>query len=245
LGLNYQPIRQRQKNLTLIAKLESTDVVSDIALTPLTRDHVRILRADISYDSSDRWNGYNFSNLIISRGINGLGSSQKGDLNLSRDGAAPNFTKAELSLSRLQGINNDWSVFISAAGQWASGVMYSSEQFGYGGQNAGRAFDSSEITGDNGFTLGAEFRYYGLRNSPNWGLQPYFFYDAGTVWNRGSNQPSVAFGSSAGCGVRADYGLNLKGNLGIAWPISRQKSSPNYGLGPSSPRLLLQLSRSF
>ena len=47
------------------------------------------------------------------------------------------------------------------SGQWASGPLYSSEEFGYGGKNFGRAYDQSELTGDHGVAASVEVDYAG------------------------------------------------------------------------------------
>lgn len=245
LSLNYQWLRQRQENLALKFTLDSRNVTSDILNTPLTRDHIRALRAGASYDLSDSWRGYNMANLTLSQGIDGLGASQKGDLNLSRSGARPDFTKAELSLSRLQGLTQDWSLYGAAFGQLASGVLYSSEQFGYGGQAFGRAFDASEITGDHGVSGALELRYGGWSDWQPVTLQPYGFYDIGTVWNSAPGQPKRESGASAGLGLRFETIWHQSGNIGLAWPLTRSVATPIYGQGSNDPRILLQIGQNF
>jgi hemolysin activation/secretion protein len=245
LSLNYQWIRQRQENLALKLTLDSHNVNSDILHTPLTRDNIRALRVGASYDASDSWHGYNIASVTLSHGIDGLGSSQKGDLNLSRAGAIPDFDKAELSLSRLQGITNDWSLLASASGQLASSVLYSSEQFGYGGQAFGRAYDASDITGDRGVSTSAELRYDGWGGLQPVSLQPYTFYDIGTVWNRSIDQPKRESGASAGGGMRFTTPWHESGNVGLAFPLTRDIVAPIYAENKRGPRLLLQIKQDF
>ncbi len=100
LSLNYQWVRQRQENLALKFMLDSRDITSDILHTPLTRDHIRALRIGTTYDMSDSWHGYNIATATISRGISGLGASQKNDINLSRAGAIPDFYQRRNYLCR-------------------------------------------------------------------------------------------------------------------------------------------------
>jgi hemolysin activation/secretion protein len=245
LSLNYQWIRQRQENLAVKLTLEGRDVASDILDTPLTRDHIRAVRAGATYDMSDSWHGYNIATITLSRGIDGLGSSKKGDLNLSRGGATPDFTKAELTLQRQQGITNDWSLLAAASGQWASSVLYSSEQFGYGGQAFGRAYDTSDITGDNGVSGSLELRYGGWGTWQPVSLQPYAFYDIGTVWNDGVGQLKHESGASGGVGLRLSTVWHQTGNLGLAWPLTREITSPIYGGGTNGPRIVLQITQEF
>lgn len=247
LSLEYQVIRQRQQNLSIKGGLDGRNVTSDILGTPLTRDFIRAFRATANYDVVDSWLGSNNANLIISRGINGLSSSNANDPNLSRAGAVPDFTKVELSLSRMQSLTQDWSAYISGAGQWASGVLYSSEQFGYGGQSFGRAYDASDITGDRGLKGAFELRYGGFANDGNLiNLQPYSFYDIGVVWNDAVGQPPEDNASSFGFGMRFNTEWKQSGNLGVAWPIDRNITTPIYGSGSThGPRIILQISQQF
>jgi hemolysin activation/secretion protein len=244
-GLSYQWIRQRDENLSIKAALENRNVTSDILGAPLTRDRIRALRLTANYDVSDSWQGFNTVTATLSHGINGFGSSNKNDPFISRAGAVPDFTKAELSFSRVQGITPNWSLYAAASAQWASGILFSSEQFGYGGQTYGRAFDSSEITGDRGVKGTLELRYNGFSFPDVVQFQPYGFYDRGAVWNEAAGQPIYQLGSSAGFGMRfSTYGKQT-GNIGVAWPINREIGTPIYN-GPSrGPRVILEISQQF
>ena len=85
---------------------------------PLTRDRIRAVRAGASYDIADNWAGQNTVNVTLSQGLPGLGASDKDDPYLSRAGAIALFTKTELAFSRVQGITEDWSVFLAARANW-------------------------------------------------------------------------------------------------------------------------------
>ena len=137
---------------------------------------------------------------------------------------------------------------MSASAQTASGTLYSSEQFGYGGQNFGRAYDSSEITGDHGIAWAAELGYTGLDQlSSRFSFIPYGFYDIGVVWNDNISlgQKKKETGSSAGVGAHFIINGNLIGNVGIAYPLTREISTPIYGKDKQAPRVSFQLSRAF
>ncbi|MGB4191197.1 MAG: ShlB/FhaC/HecB family hemolysin secretion/activation protein [Rickettsiales bacterium] len=244
MSLNYQWIRQRQENLSTKFMLNSINVTSNILGTALTRDHVRVLRSGFIYNKDDKWQGQNQVDFTLSRGIAGLGSSQTNDLYLSRISAKPNFTKAELSLSRTQEIYNEWSAFIATSGQYTSNSLYSSEQFGYGGQNFGRAYDPSEITGDKGIKAVLELRYSGLDFSKELKVQPFSFYDIGSVTdNHVSNSTYSA--ASAGLGIRFATIWNQNCSIGVAWPLTKDISTPIYGTNHRSPRFMMQFSQSF
>ena len=157
LGLNisWQPIRQRQENLIASLELTGKNTNSDIQKnTPLTRDRIRVVRGRLSYDTDDRWNGYNFITLGVNQGLEILGSSSEDDSNLSRAEAEPDFTTAQFSYTRQQRIYNNFLAIGRLSGQVASSPLFSSEEFGYGGQAFGRAYDPSDITGDHGVAAG-------------------------------------------------------------------------------------------
>ncbi|MES2905989.1 MAG: ShlB/FhaC/HecB family hemolysin secretion/activation protein, partial [Pseudomonadota bacterium] len=242
--LNYQLIRQRQENLSFFIGLDGRDTDTDSFGFTLTRDSVRALRAGLSFDRVDSLNGFNTANITISQGLDALGASKAGDPDLSRAEATPDFTKLEFTLSRLQPLNEVWSAFAAVSGQWASGPLFSSEEFGYGGQSFGRAFDASEITGDHGLAASFEVRYGEWSNLEPFGITPYAFYDVGIVWNDDVAQPVRQSGAAAGFGIRAATQNGLSGNIGLAWPIGRDPATPIYG-GNDLPRLTLQISQQF
>ena len=244
-NLYYQLLRQRQENISLKLGIDARNTNTTLLGKQISHDQIRVLRAGINYDVFDHWDGYNVVNLKISKGINGLSSSKEDDLNLSKSGAKPNFSKIELSLQRQQALNADLSLIASASMQHASGILYSSEEFGYGGQNFGRAYDSSDIVGDHGIEGSLELRYNLINDGDSY-LMPYGFYDLGRVWTEkpSSGSPQTEAGSSAGIGARF-LTNGITGNIGIASPLTRDISVPIYGHNKRSARLLLQLSKEF
>ena len=246
VGFAYQWIRQRDENFNTRIAFDSRDTSSDIfdGLLEITRDHVRAFRASADYQVSDGWNGYNSMTATLSQGTSLFGASEAGSRNLSRAEARPDFTKLELGYTRLQQITSQWGALGSVNGQIASGPLYSSEEFGYGGQAFGRAYDSSEITGDHGIAASLEIRYNGL---PSWvgiSFAPYGFYDIGSIWNDDAGQEQQASGSSTGLGMRVASELGITANLGMALPLTRAVAAPLDGNG-KNPRYVLQLSYDF
>ena len=76
--------------------------------------------------------------------------------NLSRIDGRAVFTKVTLDVSRYQGISNEWGVYVAAMGQYAANPLLSAEEFRVGGARFGRAYNPSEISGDDGAALLAE-----------------------------------------------------------------------------------------
>lgn len=245
IGLGYQLIRQRQENLSLNFSIDARNTDSDILNNTLTRDRIRILRINASYDKVDSLNGYNLSTMTLSQGIRIFDSSRKGNTNLSRAEATPDFRKIELSFLRLQNFASKWSLLFRTAGQLASGPLFSAEEFGYGGQTYGRAFDASEVVGDHGISTAFEVRYDGWRNELPIGFQPFIFHDFARVWNEDKAQISRESGHSIGLGLRTTSELGVNANIAFAMPLVRSIQNPVYGQGNNEPRILLQLIKEF
>ena len=107
------------------------------------------------------------------------------------------------------------------------------------------AYDSSDITGDRGVSGSLELRYNGYATLQPISLQPYAFYDIGEVWNDAIGQVKSESGASAGLGIRGNGPYGLNGNLGLAWPLTREIATPLYPGGKEGPRILLQVSKGF
>ena len=210
----------------------------------LTRDKIRALRLTTTYDVGDHYGGYNTVGLTLSQGIAGMGSSKENDPFTSRAGTKPDFSKMELSYTRQQGITDDVAMVLASTSQWSGGKLYSSEEFGYGGQTFGRAYDSSDILGDYGINGSVELDYNRWAGSAPINAQPYVFYDVGKVC---SNEASVDCidAQSAGLGVRGNAYFDTSYNFGLAYPLDHALVAPIYGQSVNGPRIILQISKSF
>lgn len=242
--LAYQLIRQRTENWRVSLGFDTKNSNGDIlGNNPLTRDRVRALRLGTLYNRYDDWQGYNVVNLELSQGLELLHASKAGESNLSNAEARPDFTKLTAAYTRQQFFTDDIAAILQWGGQYASGPLFSSEEFGYGGQQFGRAYAPSEITGDHGMAASVELRYLAL---PVWHaihFVPYGFYDIGKVWNEDTGEGSMA-GASAGLGVKSTHESGIIFNLGMAWPLTLPVSTPIYGNG-KTPRMNMSLSYSF
>ncbi|MGI9214619.1 MAG: ShlB/FhaC/HecB family hemolysin secretion/activation protein, partial [Gammaproteobacteria bacterium] len=150
-GISYKAISQRDHNLDLKFSINiknSNSYTNDILFT---RDKIRVLRTIMAYDVRGN-NNYSTINFTMSNGIKILQASKRGEDNISRAHAKPNFNKIELFMSYLRKITTNCSLMLSFSGQYADSSVFSSEEFGYGGQTFGRAFDSNEISGDHGLS---------------------------------------------------------------------------------------------
>jgi len=249
VGVTFHQIKQREEGLSYRVSYEVRDASSKILGSfPLSKDHIRMISFGLNYQRQDNYGGYNLGGMTFSQGLKNFGASEAGDDNLSRAQAKPGRSKLEISYSRVQSLPKPlprgFSVIGSLSGQLASGPLYASEEFGYGGQNFGRAYDSSEITGDNGVSGSLELRYQGIPKFYYITMMPYGFYDIGKVWNKDVGQKEPLSGSSAGFGIKLASNLGLSTNFGMAFPLTREIAAPLNG-DKQGPRYMLQLSYNF
>lgn len=243
--LSYPLIRERQTTADIYGTFDWRDISSDVLGTPLSRDHIRALRAGISYQNFDAWLGSNTAQLEFSQGLDIMGASQKND-DISRPNAAAGFQKLTAQLSREQMIpNSNWSIFGGVSGQYAPRALLASEEFGLGGERIGGAYDSSEITGDSGIGGRLEARYLVIpdTNKILQSAQPYAFYDIGMVRNidPGTGQNPTETLASAGAGVRMALSYGFAVSLEVAKPLSRNVAA----LNSNSPRVFFKVSKVF
>ncbi len=223
-------IRSRAKNVSLYAEFVARNSETTIFGARLSRDHLRFIRVGVLYDSVDRFGGVNRLGLDLNQGMSILGASSNGSTELSRQKGRTNFTKFQLTLSRLQRISSHWSLFANFTSQYALSKLLASEEFGIGGERCGRAYDPSEVTGDQGGCLLGELRYgHNLGASALVeGYQLYGFSDIGGVWRKDPGALVLDENTqlaSAGGGVRLNFTDHLSGSFEIAWPLIKKTDS--------------------
>lgn len=204
-SLSHPFIRSRAENLSLGLDFTYRNATTDELSVRTAEDHIRALSASASYDFTDRWRGISQVNAVLSRGLPIFDASKDDNPLPSRTNGTATFTKLTLYASRTQGLIDRFSLFAQAGGQWSANSLLASEQFGVGGSQYGRAYDSSEITGDDGVAGGVELRYKpplpvpALRSS-----ELFTYYDIGKVWSR--FHPGASSGQSA---ASAGFGYRL------------------------------------
>ncbi len=243
--INYQPLRQRLDNLSLRIGFDGRDTNANTFAGPLTREHIRALRLGANYTGiADKLGGQSSIDASLSQGTRLLGASNENDPDLSRAHAVPDFTKLDMTLSRLQSITRNWYAVSTLTGQTTHDILYSSEEFGYGGQALGRAYDSSEIIGDKGAAGSVELRYNGFYSVQPLAITPYTFYDIGKVWSNSPNTHPMS-GSSAGLGFRFTAPTRIEGITTLAFPLTKPEANPIYGGSGTGPRILFQILKRF
>ena len=140
--------------------------------------------------------------------------------------AKASYLTLNLGLSRDQTIYRDWSVMLTANGQWADGPLISNEQFAMGGLAGVRGYVDGQAYGDKGWRVQIEPRTplisigmvdgtipFWLRGSVFVGYGETYLCDPPTR----DSSPLKFWG--AGFGITATIGQHLDGRFTIAWPL--------------------------
>lgn len=230
VALSYPFIRTRSRNLTGTLAFDLKNSESTNFAGVASEDRLRILRAELSFDNADQYNGTNQVRLAFHKGIEGLGSTTNTNPNASRTPGKVDFFRATLELSRTQALGNGFSLHGGVFGQWTNDPLLSSQECGFGGAQYGRGFDSSVITGDTCVKGSLEMRYNVSSGEFTQGLgldytQLYAFADAGSISNINApaGTPSSDKASSAGLGVRFGVG-RMNFDVSAAKPLNTPDS---------------------
>jgi hemolysin activation/secretion protein len=214
------PIQTQHASLVLTVAAGFTNATESSVFGTLYEDHVRTLSLTSDYHWDDRFAGDNYLSASYRQGLDIFGAGSPDGLS-SRDGASPSFSVLNAWFTRYQSLAAGWSIKLAGAAQFASGPLFSSQQFYLGGFAFGRGYGSAEISGDNGLAGTFELRY---DQAVNWaylaGYQLYSFVDAGLVWNDGCRPWEGGALISAGAGVRFTFINDLRADLSVAFPLS-------------------------
>lgn len=185
------------------------------------------------------FNGDQFDSLGGGGAVYWNASANLGNLNLESsppiyiyaDSLGPNaagrYSKFTASLSRLQRLTQNTTLWLSWQGQLSSKNLDSSEDFSLGGPQGVRAYPNYEAQGDQGMLGTIELRY-GF--APNW--QASAFFDAGRIQvnrNGWTNSFSPNLYNLYGAGVGVTY--TMPGRLSARAMVARQIGT-NPGANP-------------
>ena len=217
-GLTFPWIRTRERNLsTTVLWFASnndafTPAVPDFA--PSSNDRLRGGRFKINGDWADPFNGINQVNVIVSKGVQGVGSTDNGQPLASRLNGRVDFSKLETTFTRVQPLPANFSVLLAAYGQLAGTPLLNPELCSYGGRVFGRAYDPSALVADECIDTLGELRF----DIPMMGMMPkqltqtqlYGFADRGWLHNLAPDvgTPRNMNAASAGGGLRLGW-LNM------------------------------------
>jgi len=225
------PLQSQKSSLTLTAAAGFTNATENDVFGLIYADRIRTASLTSDYRLQDSFGGTNYLTLNYRQGLDILGASRRDDDYLSRDGASGKFSALNFWFTRYQTLSDAWSLKLAAAGQTASGPLFTSQQFYLGGIAFGRGYGSAEISGDNGLAGSAELRFdqkTGLRYLS--GYQIYGFVDSGVAWNDGYRLSDGLSLTSAGAGVRFFLADGLQADIGAAAPLTyRAPDNPTRG----------------
>ena len=242
--VDYPMIRSRRSNLILKGQMEYRDSASFLGPFKTTDDRSRVVRAGAAFDFADDTGGVTLLSGMVSQGLDVLNANDSDSLLSSRKSARPDFTHFGMTATHLRQPLQNWRAIVSVTGQYSLAKLLSSEQFGYGGAGFGRAYDSSELTGDHGLAGKIELQYTtDISNDYILGLQPFTSYDVGSVWNIDDklNDERIS-GSSISVGMNMFLIGNLSGYVEVAKPITRGVASKSLS---RDPRFFFSLGRGF
>lgn len=246
VGLSQPFIRTRNLNITGRASFDWRNVDTDNNIEPDRKDHIRAVRVGGRFEFIDSLMNiaYNVLDLEFGHGLNVMNSSSDSDTNVSRPGADWDFFKFEAEYQRLQRVTSSVNVLFAMKGQMSDEALWSSEEFGVGGVSYGRAYDPSEIIGDDGIAGKIEVQW----NQPAQlavldTYQLFGFYDAGVVWDKDATTLKLKREelTSAGFGIRADFTSATQAGAFVAWPLNRDVETQR----DDDPRFYFNVSHKF
>ncbi len=236
---SFVPWQSQRSTLTLSATFGFIDVSEGDMFGPIYNDHVRTLALMADYRLQDPLGGTNYLTVMARQGLGIFGASGVGDDLLSRDGASGEFSVFGFWATRYQPLAEAWSMKFAAAGQFAAQPLLLSQQFYLGGASFGRAYDSAEVSGDNGLAGSLELRFEQPLNGPFFkSYELYGFLESGVVWNNDTAMLDGLSLTSAGGGMRVNLAGDLQAGVGVAVPLTYRSPTND----DRSPRFLFSLS---
>jgi hemolysin activation/secretion protein len=120
------PLQSQKATVTLTAATTFTNASENDVFGPVYADKIRIASLTVDSRVKDFLRGTNYLTVNYRQGIDVLGASHRDDDYLSRDGASGQFSAMTFWFTRYQTITEAWSVKVAAAGQTASGPLFTS-----------------------------------------------------------------------------------------------------------------------
>lgn len=228
--LSFPVIRSRAQTLSIGGGFTFRNAEVDLLGQPFNEDRLRLLRAQVNYSNSAVLGGSTRIVLGATQSVEILDSTDPRTDNTSRADADMDFAKLNLDVVYARPVFAGITAQVSMTAQYATRPTPASEEFSLGGDGFGRAYNSGEVSGEDGVGFSAEFsRDLGIRHPNLRYLNAYTFYDIGKVWDRASASslgPADSL-SSAGAGLRAGLPFGLTLRLEYDYPLTRAPSHQN------------------
>lgn len=217
----FVPLHTQRQSLWLTAGFGLSNVTEETAYGVNYRDRLRIASLTADYRLRDDWQGWTYATLGLRKGLGVDGASRRYDPLLSRNDGSGSFYLLHGSLTRYQGLTENWSLKLAASGQVSSQALLISQQFYLGGAAFGRAFQSGWLAGDNGIAGSAELRYdHKLNLDFLKSVQLFGFVEGGAVRSYAAPKDVVQSLAAAGGGVRFVLNDAVEAGITVAAPLS-------------------------
>ena len=232
--LSYPIIRSREENLSIGAGFTVRDTEVQTFGALLNRDRTRLARANLTYNKFGFLGGSSSAVLGLNQALPILDANDtdKDPGFTSRDDAHRYFSTATLDLAHVQPLGEGFELRLNATGQYARTATIASEEFAVGGAEFGRAYNSGEITGEDGVAFSVELNFNPRVKIPLIRrVLPYGFYDFGKAWDKspGSSSELGRSLSSAGIGVQVATLFGMTFRLEYAYPLTKHPSNQTDG----------------
>jgi hemolysin activation/secretion protein len=196
LELRYAVLRSVERNLFLSGQLDNKTFYTQDTL--VRSDYAsNTLRLEASANQMDSWGAGGASNASLQ-----LLWGQLTDMKAHNliDTIERQYRKLNFNLSRHQYLTDQHTVLLSVNGQYATQRLDSSEKFYIGGAQSVRAYPASELGGDRGELISAEWRW---TLDPAWTLGA--FVDQGRVSSLANATAEATRWTLRGHGLSLDW----------------------------------------
>ncbi len=177
---------------------------------------------------SQSWTQRNQNQVLAARSQFNLGLNILNATNNSKEG----IPDSQFLSWRGQGqwvrlLGEDALFFLKSDVQLATDRLFSSEQFGLGGQQSVRGYRQDALLRDNGVLVSAEARLPIIRFSEDSIVQVAPFLDAGTAWNNFDDSDDTNVLVGTGVGLVWEHNENLSARLDWGIPLVDLDSTSN------------------
>jgi hemolysin activation/secretion protein len=243
ISVSHPFLRSRLQNLQAEVGFASKDNELSMLGQVTGEDHLRMVKLGVNYDRTDL-TGRSFLSLYGFQGLSELlGGMSNEDPMATRQGADNRFTKADLSIGRIQNLIDDVFLILRGSGQISGGPLPIIEQFLLGGADSVRGYQLGEFLGDDGYTVSAELRV------PVWKYaQLVAFVDHGGARVRtpeiGEQRSQYLTGAGPGLRVNLPY-YESAVRFDVGFPLDPPKARGGSISGGSSPTFYIQVTARF
>jgi hemolysin activation/secretion protein len=161
LYLTHPLLRSRHGNLNLRADLSQLQIDDRNDLQINAKRRVDSVTLALHGDDDHEWMGTGlsiFDASLTSGTVNIEGNAAYRSIDQATAGTDGRFTRFNISVSRLQQLSKQWSLYGKLSAQLASGNLDSSQKFFLGGASSVSGYPIGEASGDRGMDLAVELR---------------------------------------------------------------------------------------